>query len=292
MPVYKLGSQFEFPFTEDEAPVAKTIEHLINFRPQGIDSKLHEDFNSNYAWFCYWVLEEETKTFSKEEYPLNIPIAKAFEPAGRVILARLNLCRGIMKSVDEMPYLDAWDFWQQVEENWKQQVLEIANRRAKEPRYTKSQTNSKNRQFKQKLLSKTNPYNKTQDPHLFKAIDTSLKLADYKSENFSEDFLTNCWNPFVRAWKKYISFLERGAELDEGQRAETKIRRFEGDNLVAMTGARKKEVIYPPNSKNTSGRGRKKSQNNPYTTSFSATLRAEWSNNLKLNDTEDISEPK
>ena len=288
MPVYKLGSQFEFPFTQDEASVAQTIEYLINFRPEDIHPKLFEDFNSQYAWFCYWVLEAETQTFAEQSYPLNHPISEAFKPAGKLMLARLNLCRGIMKSVDKMPYSDAWDFWQQVEANWKSKILSRANQRANQPNHTKGQTNERNRQFKQKLLNRENPYQQEQDPHLFIAIDASLKLADYRSECFSEDFLTGYWNPFVKAWKIFISSQERGIELDNKQRTETKTRRLEGDNLVAVTGARKKKAIYPPNSKNISGRGRKKSENNSCTTRFSATLPAEWSDDLELNDTEDI----
>lgn len=292
MPVYKLGSQFEFHFTQDEAPVAKAIEYLINFRPQNIDPRLFEDFNSNYAWFCYWVLAEETQSFTEEKYPLNQPIAKAFKPAGQVMLARLNLCRGIMKSVDGMPYSDVWDFWQQVEANWKSKILNRADQRANEPNHTKGQTNERNRQFKQRLLNKENPYRKEQDPHLFIALDASLKLTDYSSENFSKDFLKHCWNPFVNAWRTFISSQEKGIELDNGQRTETKTRRLEGDNLVAITGARKKKAIYPPNSKNISGRGRKKSENNPCATSFSATLPAELAEDLELNDTEDIRDTK
>ena len=91
MPIYKLGSQFEFPFTQEEAPVAQTIEYLINFKPQDIHPALFEDFNSNYAWYCYWVLEAETQAFSEQEYPLNHLIAQALKPAGRVMLARLNI---------------------------------------------------------------------------------------------------------------------------------------------------------------------------------------------------------
>jgi hypothetical protein len=235
-------------------------------------------------------LEAETQAFSEQEYPLNHPNAKAFKPAGQFMLARLNLCRGIMKSIDGMPYSDAWDFWQKVEANWKFKLLSRANQRAKEPNHTKEQTNARNRQFKQKLLSKENPYQKEQDPHLFIAIAFSLKLADYRSENFSEQFLVECWNPFVKAWKKYIASQEKGITLDNGQRAEFKTRRLEEDNLVAMTGGRKKVAIYPLNSKNISGRGRKKSKNNPYTTSFSATLPAEWADDIELKDTEDISE--
>lgn len=208
MPVYKLGSQFKFNFTQDEAPVAKIVDGLINFKPQDIDQKLFEDFNSNYAWFCYWVLEAETQAFTEQDYPLNHPIAKAFKPAGRVMLARLNLCRGIMKSVDGMLYSDAWDFWQKVETNWKSKISNRANQRANEPNHTKGQTNKRNRQFKLKLLNRKNPYLKEQDFHLFIAIDASLKLADYRSENFSEDFLIYCWNPFVNAWKTFISSQE------------------------------------------------------------------------------------
>ena len=135
-------------------------------------------------------------------------------------------------------------------------------------------------------------YQKEQDPHLFIAIALSLKFADYRSENFSEDFLNDYWNPFVRAWKTFLSSQERGLELDNGQRTETKARRLEGDNLVAVTGARKKKAIYSPNSKNISGRGRKKSQNNSCTTRFSATLPAEWADQPELDDTQDIRDKK
>lgn len=292
MPTYKLGSQFEFPFTQDEEPLAKTIEYLINFRPEDIHPTLFEDFNSNYAWYCYWVLEAETEAFSDQEYPLNHPIAKAFKPTGELMLARLNLCRGIMKSVDKMPYSDAWDFWQKVEVNWKSKILYRANQRAKESNHTKGKTNDQNRQFKNKLLQKENPYKKDTDPYLFDAIALSLKLADYRSENFSENFLNDYWNPFVEAWKIFLTSQEKGVELDNGVRAETKTRRLEGDNLVATTGARKKKAIYPHNSTNISGRGRKKSENNPYTTSFSATLPAEWADQPELDDTEDIRDNK
>lgn len=292
MPTYKLGSQFEFNFTQEEAPVVKIIDGLINFKHQDVDPKLFEDFNSQYAWFCYWVLEAETQTFTEQEYPLNLPIAKAFKSAGQVMLSRLNLCRGIMESIDGIPYSDTWDFWQKVEVNWKSKILNRTNQRANEPNYTKGQTNDRNRQFKHKLLSKENPYQNKEDPYLFDAISLSLKLADYKSENFSEDFLTDCWNPYVKAWKKYIAFLEKGVELDNGIRAETKTRRLEEDNLVATTGGRKKVVIYPANSTNISGRGRKKSKNNPRTTSFSATFSAEWADQPELDNAEDIRDKK
>ena len=141
-------------------------------------------------------------------------------------------------------------------------------------------------------MNRKNPYLKEHDLHLFIAIDASLKLADYRSENFSEDFLIYCWNPFVNTWKTFISSQEKGLELNNGQRTETKIRRLEEDNLVAITGGRKKKAIYPPNSQNTSGRGRKKSENNPCTTRFSATLPAEWADDLEPNDTKDIRDTK
>ncbi len=187
-----------------------------------------------------------------------------------------------------MPYSDFLSFWLEVEANWKQKILEKANQRAKEQSHTKSQTNSNNRIFKQKLLERENPYQKDRDLHLFRMIDASLKLADYKSANYSQDFLISYWNPFIKALKTFIKSQEKGIELDNGQRAETKTRRIEGENLVAMTGAREKAIIYQPNFKNISGRGRKKSKNNLCTTSFSATLPAEFEDSLNLEDTVDI----
>ncbi|MEM8723470.1 MAG: hypothetical protein AAGE84_30010 [Cyanobacteria bacterium P01_G01_bin.39] len=235
-------------------------------------------------------MEAETQAFSEQQYPLNHSTAKAFKPDGQFMLARLNLCRGIMKSIDEMPYSDVWDFWQKVEVNWKSKILNIANQRANEPNYTKRQTNDRNRQFKNKLLNKENPYLKEQDPDLFIAIDTALKLIDFKSENSSKDFSIQYWNPLIKSMKTFISSQERGVLLDNGQRTETKTRRLVDGNLVAVMGARKKEAIYSPNSKNISGRGRKKSNNNPCATKFSATLPAEFADDIELNHTEDISE--
>ncbi len=272
----KTGSPIEFECSLQEALLFLVVQYLINFQPKEIDRVLFNKLNYDYSSECFVVLKERIKSLREKNHSSYL-MAQAAQPRGKLMGSRLDLCTKLMQLI-QMPYSSIWEFWLEVEEDWKINFLEIANQSAKDPKYTKGEINYYNRKFKQTLSEKKNPHKQDKTPHLFKMVEASLKLIDHKSKFFSEDFLINYWNPFINAVKTWSNFEEKGLVLDNGQRAGTVALRLkpETEALVAVTGGRTEKTISQPPQKNLSGRGRKKSENKPNISILSITLPEEY----------------
>lgn len=264
-----VGTPIDFYFTKKEAPIIKVIQSLVTYKPKQVDAILFDHLNSDYMNQCYWILKwsiesYNTNSFMEQDYQYDDPMVKACRERAVFMIARLHLCKTVLRLFKSHSYNDWWHFWLKVEIEWKNNAFELTNIDAENRCSTKTNIDCVNRKFVQLLKQKKNPYIKSINPHLFKLIDDSLKKVDYRSILFSMDFLKYEWNPFLESVKNWFNIEKNGFISNDTKPINIGALNYSADKntLTTPIGGRKNKVVYQKPRTNFSRRGRKKENKN------------------------------
>lgn len=275
----KIGTPIDFSITKKEAPLFVVIRSLVNYKPKEINPILFDNLNSDYMNQCYWILKWNIESwnnnlFIEQDYLCDNPMVKACIERSRFMECRLYLCHKLFSLFNFSSYRDFWHFWLKVEIEWKKTLFEITNKDAELGISTKQNINSANLRFIQLLKNKKNPYQSSVNPHLFTMIDTSLKIINFQSKQFStdisKDFLINFWNPLIKRIIKWFKLEKEGFALNNNKLLKFVPLNLSADEktLITTIRGRKKEAVYQQPQINFSGRGRKKEEKKYDATDF------------------------
>ncbi len=254
----EMGSPIDFVFTKEEAYILKVIQSLVNYKPKEVNPILFDHLNSDYMLQASWILKWQVKSLERVCDRYSSLMLQGAEPRAVLMINRLNICFRLFELMDFPLYFDAWEFWLNVEMDWKKTVFEATNKSAVNQCNTKQKISSVNRKYKQLIKDKKNPYEKSKNPHLFIMIDASLNVIGSNYKKSDLDFLKEYWNPFVNAVKDWFNIDDKNTQAWNLSP--------DGKTLLASTGGRKKEMIYQSPLAKFSGRGRKKEERKIYDT--------------------------
>ncbi len=222
-----------------------------------------------------WVLKHQLKLWQRSDPPFNSRKAQAYEPSGRVLIAKLNLCEACLDYIPDISArsIGVADFakmatkilpgesailhlWRLVcLESKLSALMELGNQE------TQKQYNKNETKFIQKLSNWENPY-RSDDPfriHSYNLINAAITIGKYQAGDGRElmkvrkEFQNRVWTPYL------IALRQRQIAIRDGV-GDVLFRSFEvkGDALICKIGGRQRKTVFAPPKKNLSNRGRKR----------------------------------
>jgi hypothetical protein len=230
---------------------------------------IFNDFQSEFIIELLWVLKEETRAWSRSDYPFNTKEARALESRGWWASRLLNLA---IKCNDYDPsFSDPLIRWGLAMAEIKQFTLK--NRFALG--VDKQKCFKNNNTVYQKLSIWENPYTYSpqNDPiqpreyYLYTLFESGIRIGKIQPEDNKntrkekEIFRLQAWKPYVDALKNMNCDQRDGV-------GDVSFPSFEirGNGVIEKLGGRKIQPWFTPPKENISGRGRKPNSNlnNPY----------------------------
>jgi hypothetical protein len=262
---------FDKPFNilnELHTPLVFAIDLLMNAVeipfPQPKESfhdAIFQEFQSEFYIELLWVLKEETKAWSRTEYPFNTKQARALESRGWWASRLLNLAVKCNDYDPSFSYpLIRWCF---AMAEVKQFSLKNRFKRGVD----KQTCFKNNNTVYQNLSIWENPYTyspqnaQTKEYHLYTLFESAIRIGKIQPEDNKntrrekEIFRLQAWKPYVDALKNMNRDQRDG--VGDVQFPSFEIR---GNGVVEKAGGRKIRPWFTPPKENISGRGRKSNQ--------------------------------
>ena len=238
---------------------------------------IFNDFQSEFIIELLWVLKEETKAWSRTDYPFNTKEARALESRGWWASRLLNLA---IKCNDFDPsFPDPLICWGLAMAEIKQFTLK--NRFALG--IDRQNCFKNNNATHNKLSIWENPYNhnpengldQPREYHLYNLFESAIRIGKLQP-NDNKDRRREREIFRLQAWKPYLDALQKMNRDQQNGVGDVTFPSFEirGNSVVEKLGGRKIQPWFTPAKENISGRGRKPSQNlnNPCTVKDAALL--------------------